>query len=223
MEDITLRVLRILKEADVLACEDTRVTKKIFARYEIPLPPIVLSYHEHNEERAGERILALLGEGKTVALCTDAGMPGVSDPGYRLISVAVESGFDVKVLPGASAVETALVLSGLPTSSYVFKGFPPRKEGKRCSFLAEEKDQPHTIVIFESPYRVGKLLASALAALGDRKAAVCCDLTKKFEQVERGYLSQLAESYKSRAPKGEFTVVIAGNHAKFARETEEED
>jgi 16S rRNA (cytidine1402-2'-O)-methyltransferase len=223
LEDITLRALRVLGEADVLACEDTRLTRNIFTRHNVKPPASILAYHEHNEERAGEKIVALLAEGKTVAFCTDAGMPSVSDPGYRIASLAIARGFRVEVIPGPSAVETALVASGLPTSSYLFKGFPPRKEGKLRNFLAEEKDRPHTLVLFESPYRVGKLLAAALEVLGDRKAAVCLELTKKFENVRRGFLSELLEEFGTRETKGEVTVAIAGNNPKFARDVEDDE
>ncbi len=217
LEDVTHRAVRVLGEVDALACEDTRHTPKILARYNIPRPPRMFSYHEHNEERAGERILALLEEGLSVALCTKAGFPGVSDPGYRIVSRALDRGFRVEVLPGAGAVEAALLASGLPTSSYTFKGFPPKKPGRRKQFLEMERDRPHTLVLFESPYRVGKLLADARAALGDRMAAVCIELTKKFERVDRGFLSDLCRRFRDVKVKGEVAVVIAGNHPKFLR------
>jgi 16S rRNA (cytidine1402-2'-O)-methyltransferase len=222
LEDLTLRALRVLGEVDALACEDTRRTRRIFERHSVPSPRIIFSYHEHNEERAGRKIIELLGEGLSVGLCTNAGMPGISDPGYHAISQAVEAGFRVEVIPGPSAVETALAASGLPASSYVFKGFPPRKPGPRKRALEMERDLPHTLVLFESPHRVGKLLADALEVLGDRKAAVCVELTKMFEQVDRGYLSDLAARYADVEVKGEVTVVIAGNHPKFARSCEPE-
>ena len=153
MEDITFRAVRTLGEVDALACEDTRRTRKILQHYEIRRPPIVISYREHTEQRAGARILGLLEQGKSVALCSDAGYPGVSDPGYRIISAALDLGYLVEVLPGAGAVSAALVASGLPTSSYTFKGFPPRKRGRRRRFLEMEADSSHTMVLFESPHR----------------------------------------------------------------------
>lgn len=217
LEDITLRALAVLGATSVLACEDTRVTRRLFARHEIPWPETVLSYHEHNEEKAGARVLEHLMSGVDVSLCSDAGYPGISDPGYRLIDLVVEHDQEVVVLPGAGAVELALLYSGLPTSSFTFKGFPPRKSGKRQRFLAEEADRPHTLVLYESPHRVGALLADALAALGDRRAAVCLELTKRFERVERGYLADLAPRFADEKPKGELVVVIAGNHEKFCR------
>ncbi len=217
MEDITYRAIRILREADVLACEDTRQTVKILQRYEIQREDKFIAYHEHNEERAGAALLARLAHGNSVALCSDGGMPGISDPGYRLAYAAIEAGHTVEVIPGPSAVQTALVVSGLPTSSYTFKGFPPKKSGARVRFLAEDGDRPHTLVVFESPYRIGAFLADALTALGDRRAAVCIELTKKFERVHRGYLAELAQEFGETTPKGEITVVIAGNHPKFTR------
>ena len=220
MEDITHRAVRVLREADVLACEDTRQTSKILQRYEIQREGKLLAYHEHNEERAGNTLLAQLAQGRNVALCTDGGMPGISDPGYRLVASAIDAGHTTEVIPGPSAVQTALVVSGLPTSSYTFKGFPPRKSGARVRFLAEDADRPHTLVVFESPFRIGALLMDAVTALGDRRAAVCIELTKKFERVHRGYLSDLARDFEALSTKGEITVVIAGNHPKFVRSTE---
>ncbi len=217
MEDITHRALRILREADVLACEDTRQTVKILQRYEIQREDKFVAYHEHNEERAGAALLAQLAQGRSVALCSDGGMPAISDPGYRLAASAIDAGHTVEVIPGPSAVQTALVASGLPTSSYTFKGFPPKKSGARIRFLAEEADRPHTLVVFESPYRIAAFLADALAALGDRRAAVCIELTKKFERIHRGFLADLAQEFDGKTPKGEITVVIAGNHPKFTR------
>ncbi len=217
LEDVTLRVLRTLGEVDALACEDTRHTRRVFERHGIAAPRLIFSYHEHNEERASRKVIELLEEGLAVGLCTNAGMPSISDPGYDAISQATEAGFRVEVIPGPSAVETALVVSGLPASSYVFKGFPPRKPGPRRRFLQLERDLPHTLVLFESPHRIGKLLADALQVLGDRRAAVCVELTKLFEQVDRGYLGELAERYADATVRGEVTVVIAGNHPKFAR------
>lgn len=218
MEDITLRAIRTLSDVDVLACEDTRFTRRIFERHNIPNPKTFFSYHEHNEMIAGKRIISFLESGQSVALCSDSGYPGISDPGYRIISECRDKGFPVEVIPGPSAVTVALVASGLSTSSYTFKGFPPRKSGARRQFLAMEQDLPHTLVMYESPYRVGKLLDDALAVLGNRLAAVCIELTKKFEDIRRGYLADLVEQFQSLAVKGEVTVVIAGNNPKFEKQ-----
>ncbi|MCP5106984.1 MAG: 16S rRNA (cytidine(1402)-2'-O)-methyltransferase [bacterium] len=217
LDDISYRAVQVLGSVDVLASEDTRHTRKIFSRYEISTPGIFFSYHEHNEESAGRKILKLLGEGKKVALCTDAGTPGISDPGYRVISEAVNSGFHVDVIPGASAVTSALLASGLPTSSFTFKGFPPRKKGQRKTFLEMEKEMPHTLIFFESPYRVESFLQDALEVLGNRLSAVCIDLTKLYEEVHKGYLAEQVQSFTGKKIKGEITIVFAGNNPKFLK------
>jgi len=218
LEDISPRAVRVLGEVSVLACEDTRKTRRLLQHYEIPKPATVFSYHEHNEEASGKRILGLLNEGLDVALVSDGGYPGISDPGYRIVNGAIDSGYRIEVLPGASAPPMALLLSGLPTSSYTFLGFAPRKTGARQRFLAADGDRPHTLILFESPYRVAALLRDALAALGDRKAAVCYEMTKKFERVHRGYLADLPGLMEGTSTKGEVTVVIAGNNPKLRRE-----
>ena len=215
LEDMSHRAVRVLGEIQVLACEDTRRTRILLQHFKISPPTNIVSYHEHNEKRAGRHILRLLSEGKDVALCSDSGYPGVSDPGYRIISEAIEQGFTVQVIPGAGAVTTALLVSGLPSSSFTFKGFPPRKKGHQRRFLEMEKESPHTLVFFESPMRVGRLLEMALSVLGNRKAAVCIELTKMFEQVHRGFLADLVQKFKEKKIRGEVTVVIAGNHPKF--------
>jgi len=216
LEDLTFRAKRVLGEVEALACEDTRHTRIILDRYEIARPGLLFSYHEHNEHRAAERILGLLAEGKTVGLCSNAGYPGISDPGYVIISRAVEQGYRVEVIPGASAVPMALLSSGLPTSSYTFKGFPPRKPGRRRTFLEMERDLPHTMIYYEAPNRVGTLLQAAYEVYGNRRAAVCIELTKMFEDIRRGYLADLAQVFAETKIKGEVVVVIAGNNPKFA-------
>ena len=218
LEDITLRALRVLGEVHVLACEDTRHTRKIFEKHGIASPRTILSYREQNEEQAGARIMGALRDGLSVAVCSDAGYPGVSDAGYRVISRALEEGHAVEVLPGAGAVEPALLSSGLPTSSFTFKGFPPRKPGPRRRFLELDKDLPHTLVFYESPFRVGALLKDAQEVYGDRQAAVCVELTKKFERIHRGTLGELRAMLGDSPLKGEVTVVIAGNNPKFLSE-----
>ncbi|MCK5849803.1 MAG: 16S rRNA (cytidine(1402)-2'-O)-methyltransferase [Kiritimatiellae bacterium] len=215
--DLTARVREVFSEAEVIACEDTRRTRTLLSHMDIPRPERIISYREGTEERTGKYVMNLLDEGKNVVLCTDGGYPGISDPGYRLICMAVDKGVEFQVIPGPSAVPIALLLSGLPSSSYTFKGYPPRKKGARMRFFEEEKDMPHTLVIFESPYRAGKTLFSAFEALGDRRAAVCIELTKKFERVSRGFLSELAEEFQDKKIKGEVSIVIAGNNPKFTR------
>jgi 16S rRNA (cytidine1402-2'-O)-methyltransferase len=221
MEDLSYRAARILGEVDALACEDTRITWKIFERYGIKAPSTRFSYHEHNEEVAARRILGLLNEDRSVAVCTDGGHPGISDPGYRIASLCHEHGHKIEVIPGPSAATTALLASGLSSSSFTFKGFPPRKSGQRQRFFEMDRDLPHTLILFESPYRVGACLADALVVLGNRLGAVCIELTKKFEAVHRGYLADLAEQFKGKEIKGEVTIVIAGNNPKFREEAVE--
>jgi len=223
LEDISLRALRILGEVEALACEDTRLTRRIFERRQIPSPRTIFSYHEHNEAQAGQRIIGLLDSGVSVALCTDGGYPGISDPGYRVIAECYERGHHVEVIPGPSAVDVALVASGLSTATYTFKGFPPRKPGPLRRFLEMDRDTPHTLVFFESPFRVAKMLTAAREVYGNRFAAVCIELTKKFEEIHRGYLEELAPKFQSKPPKGEITIVIAGNNPKFARPNEDRD
>lgn len=223
MEDITYRAVRILKELTVLACEDTRKTKQLLNRFEIKSPDTIFSYHEHNEDKSSERIIGFLKSGVSVGITTDAGMPGISDPGYRAVTKAIEEGVQVEVIPGASSVPTALLASGLSTSSFTFKGFAPRKEGQRIRFLQQDKDLPHTLVFFESKYRIYKFLETAYQVYGNRKCAVCLEMTKKFEEITRGYLADIYPLYKDKNIKGEITVVIAGNNNKFIKPENEED
>lgn len=209
--DLSARALQTLGAAEVLACEDTRRTRTLLSHYDLPRPAKLFSYREDNERSMAERLLAELQSGNNVTVCTDGGYPGISDPGYRIIRLAVEHSIEIEVVPGASAVPIALLLSGLSTASYTFKGFPPRKPGPRKRFFAQERDLPHTMVVYESPYRTGKMLADAAEALGAaRQAAVCIELTKKFERVSRGTLRELAEQFAGQKIKGEVVVVIAG-------------
>jgi 16S rRNA (cytidine1402-2'-O)-methyltransferase len=211
MGDVTLRALEVLRGCDALAAEDTRRTRQLLTKYEIPRPRTLLSLHEHNEEHSAQRVVGLLQGGATVALCSDAGTPLVSDPGYRTLKAVIEAGFPVVAIPGPSAAVAALAISGLPPSSFTFKGFPPRKPGPRKRFLEAEAEAPHTLILFESPHRVAKLLRDAAEVLGDREACVCVDLTKRFEATHRGPLSALAEEFEGAPARGEVTVVIAGN------------
>lgn len=209
LDDITLRALATLREVDYVASEDTRKTGLLLKHFDIARPQI--SFHEHNEERAGRRIEELLKLGKSVALVTDAGTPGIADPGYTLVRRAVAAGIPVTLIPGPTAFAMALVLSGLPTHSFTFRGFPPRKPGPRRRFLAIDQDMPHTLIYYESPYRLVALLKDALEVFGDREAALANDLTKMFEHVERGTISTLIAWVERQGKlKGEFVVVIAG-------------
>ncbi|MBN1697322.1 MAG: 16S rRNA (cytidine(1402)-2'-O)-methyltransferase [Spirochaetales bacterium] len=220
LEDITFRALRVLGEADVLACEDTRHTQKLFQRHGIARNGPLVPYHEHNELRAAGVLLGHLEKGKTVALVSNAGSPGISDPGYRIITAAISGGHRVEAVPGPNAPVTALLVSGLPSSSYTFKGFPPKKKGPRKRFLEMEKQLPHTLIFFESPYRIASFLHDAYEVYGNRMASVCIELTKKFERVHRGYLGELREEFSGKKTKGEITVVIAGNNPKFTGNAE---
>lgn len=220
--DISYRGVEILRQADIIACEDTRRTRILLGRYEIPMPESMISYREQTEQKAGRQLIRLLEAGKTVALCGDAGYPGISDPGYRLVCDAIENDIPFEVIPGASAVPVALIASGLPSSSYTFKGFPPRKSGAIKRFFETDKEMPHTLIFFESPMRLVKTLTIATEALGDRRAAVCIELTKKFETVSRDFLTDLIDLYAEQKIKGEVTVIIAGNNSKFIRNEDDE-
>jgi 16S rRNA (cytidine1402-2'-O)-methyltransferase len=206
--DITLRALETLRNVDVIASEDTRKTGMLLKHFNIKKPQ--LSFHEHNERRAEEKIMALIAEGKSVALVTDAGTPGISDPGFTLMRRAILEGVMATVIPGASAFVMALILSGLPVNSFTFRGFPPRKSGPRRRFLEVDKFSSHTLIFYESPHRLKNFLENAIEILGDRNAALANDLTKMFETVQRGTLSYLLSILGAEKPRGEYTVVIEG-------------
>lgn len=208
LDDITLRALATLRNVDLIASEDTRKTGRLLQHFEIKKPQ--MSFHEHNEQLAGERILALLAQGKSVALVTNAGTPGIADPGFTLVRRAIERGVEVTMIPGPSAFVMALVLSGLPVHGFTFRGFPPRKPGPRRRFLEVDQASPHTLVFYESPHRLKEFLQDALEVFGDRPAALANELTKRFESVHRGRLSQLLALFDDTEPRGEYTVVIAG-------------
>nr|BBH94624.1 ribosomal RNA small subunit methyltransferase I [Thermogemmatispora argillosa] len=206
--DITLRALEVLRSVDVIAAEDTRKTAILLRHYDIHKPQ--LAFYEHNEERAGRHIEALLKQGKSVALVTNAGTPGISDPGYTLVQRAIQAGIPVTMIPGPAAFVMALVLSGLPVHSFTFRGFPPRKAGRRRRFLEADRHSPYTLIYYESPYRLADLLRDALEVFGDRPAALANELTKLFEKVYRGTLSSLLETITQEKPRGEYVLVVAG-------------
>jgi 16S rRNA (cytidine1402-2'-O)-methyltransferase len=215
--DMTIRALETLAGADVLACEDTRVTRVLLDRYGIRNRPF--AYHEHNADEAGPRLIAFLEAGKTVALVSDAGTPLVSDPGYRLAQLAIAAGFPVIPIPGASAPLAALVGSGLPNDAFFFAGFLPAKDKARRDRLAEIRDVPATLIFFESPHRIAATLAAASEVLGpDRAAAVCRELTKTFEEFRRGTLADLSSAYQEATVKGEIVLVIGPPGEKAADE-----
>lgn len=208
LSDISLRALETFRFVDYVASEDTRKTGRLLKHFDISKPQI--SFHEHNEEKAGRKIMDLIQAGHTVAVVTDAGTPGISDPGYSLMQKAIEAGIQVTMIPGATAFVMALVLSGLPSHSFTFRGFPPRKSGKRRRFMELDRDSPHTLLFYESPYRLKPFLEDALAVYGDRHAAVANELTKLFESVQRGTLSQLLAASVEQEPRGEYVIAIAG-------------
>ena len=209
LNDITLRALSTLREVDIIASEDTRKTGLLLKHFSISKPQI--AFHEHNEQRAGQQIEDLLKQGKSVALVTDAGTPGISDPGYTLMRRAITSHLEVTMIPGPTALIMALVLSGLPVHSFTFRGFPPRKSGPRRRFIEIDKEAPHTLIFYESPYRLEAFLQDAYEVLGDREAVIANDLTKMFESIQRGTLSSLVQWVADQPKlKGEFIVVIAG-------------
>ena len=205
LEDVTLRALRVLGEVGLIAAEDTRTTRRLLSHYGIKTP--LTSYHEHNR---GMKIPLLMEALKTkdVALVSEAGMPGISDPGYELVLEAIQEEVRVVPLPGASAVTTALAVSGLPTEGFLYLGFLARRKGERRQLLESSRTQLHTIVAFEAPHRLLSSLGDVLAALGDRQIAVCRELTKVYEEVFRGTVSQALAHFSN--PRGEFTLVIAG-------------
>jgi 16S rRNA (cytidine1402-2'-O)-methyltransferase len=209
LDDVTLRVLAELRDADLVLCEDTRHTRVLLDRHGIASSRRLLSYHEHNEAARTRELLPRLAEGERMALVSDAGLPGVNDPGGRLITAAIDHGVPVTVLPGPSAVETALVASGLAGEQYRFVGFLPRREGARAALWEELRHWRHPAVGFESPSRLQASLRSLAEALPDRRVAVCRELTKRFEEVVRGTAAAVAASLRD-PPKGEITLVVDG-------------
>src|SRR5512139_1638315 len=208
LEDITLRALRILKEADVIAAEDTRHTQKLLAKYDIHTP--LTSYHDHNKEEKAPVLVARLLEGKDVALVSDAGTPGISDPGYFLINLAVDQKISVVPVPGATAAIAALSISGLPTDSFVFEGFLPSKHSARLKRLEELKTEKRTLVFYEAPHRIIAAVEDIMKVLGERKAVVTRELTKVHEEAIRGTLSEVLARLNSGSTKGEFTIILHG-------------
>jgi 16S rRNA (cytidine1402-2'-O)-methyltransferase len=221
LNDITMRALSTLREVDIIASEDTRKTGLLLKHFDIARPQI--AFHEHNEQRAGQHLEDLLKQGKSVALVTNAGTPGISDPGYTLVRRAINAHIDVTMIPGPTALIMALVLSGLPVHSFTFRGFAPRKSGPRRRFIEIDVASPHTLIFYESPYRLDAFLQDALEVLGDRQAAIANDLTKIFEVVQRGTIASLVQWVEQQPKlKGEFIVVIAGI-AKEERSAENEE
>lgn len=218
--DISLRALETLRLVDYVASEDTRKTGLLLKHFDIKKPQI--AFYEHNEKQAGQKILALLQDGKSIALVTNAGTPGISDPGFSLVRQVIDTGLQMTMIPGATALVMAVVLSGLPSHSFTFRGFPPRKSGPRRRFLEVDRESPHTLIFYESPYRIGKFLEDALAVYGDRQAALANDLTKMFETLKHGKISELIEYASKTDLRGEYVVVIAGVDAQKVSGDDEE-
>lgn len=218
--DVTLRVLDALRAADVIAAEDTRVTRKLLSRYEIHTP--LEAYHEHNRAAKTPELVSRIERGERIALVSDAGTPGISDPGEHLVDACLDAGLRVDVLPGPSAIVTALVASGLPTGAFYFGGFLPRKAGERERAIAPLSALDATLVFYESPGRTAATLASLAGAFAGRRAAVARELTKLHEEVARGEIGQLADDFAARELKGE-VVVLIGPPVASAQLTLDED
>jgi 16S rRNA (cytidine1402-2'-O)-methyltransferase len=208
LSDVTLRALRVLGDADVIAAEDTRTTRKLLTQHGISTP--LVAYHEHNEIVRTPELLARLRAGESVALVSESGTPSISDPGYGLVREAIAADIGVEPVPGPSAILAALVVSGLATDAFVFEGFLPRRPGERRRRLEALKDDRRTLVLFEAPHRLDAAVADMLDVLGDRHVALCRELTKMHEEVRRSSLSELAASLRRRPVKGELVLVVEG-------------
>lgn len=219
LEDITIRAVRVLKEAGILAAEDTRHTKQLCTHFGITTP--LTSYHDFNKEEKTAILLARLRSGTDVALVSDAGTPVISDPGYFLITRSIEAGIRVVPVPGPSAVLAALAASGLPTDAFRFEGFLPRKDGPRSKRIEHFREDPASLILFESPHRIGKLLASLHTILGNRRAVLARELTKQFEEFRRGTLDELLAQVQTHPPKGEITLVVEGAQKRRRPDREE--
>lgn len=216
LQDITLRAIEILKAVEVIAAEDTRHTRKLLTHHGISKP--LLSYHEHNETRRAEQILDRLRGGANVALVTDAGTPGIADPGYRVISRAAAAGIPIVPIPGASALLAALAASGLPTDRFRFEGFLPAKGAARRRRLEELRDEPITLIFYESPHRMPSCAADLAAVLGERRVVVARELTKLYEEIWRGDLPELAAHAATRQWRGEITLIVESEAAQRKRQ-----
>ena len=212
LRDITLRAVETLKGADMIVCEDTRQTQKLLSAYEIKKP--FMSFHEHSALAKMQEIFRMLEEGKNLALVSDGGMPLISDPGFQIVNEAIRRKIPFEVLPGPSAVIMALAASGLATDSFSFFGFPPPKSVSRKKYFADLAEREETLIFFESPHRILQSLEDMKAVFGDREAAVARELTKKFEEIQRGSLEDLVVKFSSKKALGEITVLIAGKARK---------
>ncbi|SFU80966.1 16S rRNA (cytidine1402-2'-O)-methyltransferase [Clostridium sp. DSM 8431] len=208
LKDITLRALEVLKSVDIIAAEDTRQTLKLLNHFEIKKQ--LISYHQHNEQGKSEDILSLIEGGKEVAIVTDAGTPGISDPGAVIVSKCIEKGYDFEVLPGATAITTALVYSGLDTTKFLFRGFISRENKKRKKLFDEVRNATETLIFYESPHRLLNTLSTLRKELGNRRISACRELTKLHEEITRGTIDEVIEFFSEKGVKGEFVLVVEG-------------
>lgn len=206
LKDITLRAIEVLKTVDLIACEDTRHTKILLNRYNINTP--LTNYFQHNQITKGKYIIDLLKQGKSAALVSDAGTPGILDPGYNLINLAIENNIEITVIPGPCALVNALVLSGKPAHKFIFEGFLPNRTVARCNRLKKLAELEYTIIFYESCHRILSCLEDVEKVFGDKEIVVARELTKKFEEVQRAKASSLIQSFKSIMPRGEFVVIV---------------
>ncbi|GAA0784170.1 16S rRNA (cytidine(1402)-2'-O)-methyltransferase [Hathewaya limosa] len=208
LKDITLRALEVLKNVDIIASEDTRVTLKLLNHFDIKKS--LISYHKHNEQGKSENIIELLKQGNDIAIVTDAGTPGISDPGSVIVCKCIEEGIGFEVLPGATAITTALVYSGLDTTSFIFKGFLPRENRDRKKVLEDLKDRRETLIFYEAPHRIKNTLKGIYDVLGNRKVALCREITKLHEEILRYSLEDVIEYYNEHDPRGEYVMIVSG-------------
>ncbi len=208
LEDITMRAVRTLQEVDLIACEDTRTSRVLLNHYGINKS--VVSYHNFNERQASERIIGRILEGQNVAVISDAGTPSISDPGFIIVREAVRQGINVVAIPGPAAMIMAVAVSGLPTDAFIFYGFLPQTSGKRRAILESLVDRRETMVFYESPYKIHKLLDEIFEVIGNRKAALCREMTKKFEEIIRGDIETIRDQLADKKVKGEITLVVQG-------------
>ncbi len=221
LEDITFRVLRTLKEVDLIAAEDTRNSIKLLNHFDIKTP--MTSYHEYNKIEKAYQLVDKLREGKNIALITDAGTPGISDPGEELVRICYEEGIEVTSLPGPAACITALTMSGLPTRRFAFEAFLPREKKDRADVLAQLKNETRTIIIYEAPHHLVKTLEELYDTLGDRKISICRELTKRYEEKTITTISESLKYYKDNEPRGEYVLVICGKTFEELRQEEQKN
>jgi 16S rRNA (cytidine1402-2'-O)-methyltransferase len=216
LEDMTFRAVRTLKEANCIAAEDTRQTRKLLNHFEISSR--LISYHEHNKHASGPEIIRMLLAGESIALVSDAGLPAISDPGYELVSLAVENSVAVVPIPGANAALSALIVSGLPTETFMFVGFLPREKRKLTQSLEKLKHTECTLLCYEAPHRIVKTLESMVEVWGDRRVALARELTKKYEEIARGRISECLTWLEHHSPRGEYCIIVEGSSEPQAAE-----